>query len=151
MTLSIRRATALDPAALAAALRPEDRAEVAALGDVEAVVRHSFEASRWAYVAEEPGGLVAAWGVGNAEGDGRTLRAWCLTTALVLRHRRRFLVASRAWVEAMKHEGGEVLDGYCDARHEAAVRWLGWLGFTVHEPQMTAAGVEFRRFTMELG
>lgn len=145
MSLAIRLARAEDAPALAAALRAEDHAEFAALGDPAELIAGGIKNSAWAYVAEDEGGPVAVWGLSRATLLGGEGHAWCATTDRVALHRRRFAVASRAWVAAMLAECDR-LSGWCDARYAVSLRWLRWLGAEIGPPVMTAGGVPFRRF-----
>lgn len=132
MTLSFRPCTIEDVPLIVASLREPDRRELEALGDVAAEVRSSVERSRWAFVCEAPEGFVAAFGVAQADMISGSGWPWCVTSDLVTRYPRRFVIASRAFATAMKSEF-YALSGDCWAGHTASLRWLRMLGFRVEE------------------
>jgi hypothetical protein len=139
--------------ALAAALRPADRAECEALVGHENVlscIRESYEHSLWSWTACEPAGpVVAAWGVRPISMLASRGMGWCLTGTPVERHWRTFARASRWWTSAML-EDFEFIEGFCDARYATSIRWLGWIGFHVGEPAPHGGGL-FRPLTLRRG
>jgi hypothetical protein len=139
--------------ALAAALRPADRAECEALvghDNVLACIRESYEHSLWSLTACEPAGpVVAAWGVRPLSILASKGLAWCLTGEAVERHWRMFARASLWWRDAML-EDFDFLENHVDARYEVSIRWLRWLGFRVGEPVPYGGGL-FRPLTLRRG
>jgi hypothetical protein len=141
-----RPAVAADAAPLAAQMRPEDLGEHAAQGDPVEVLREGIRESAWCYLAEDREGYIAAWGVQRIGtllgGEGF---CWCATTPRVLRHRRAFLLGSRAWVAAMQAEF-TLLAGWCAADYVVSHRWLTrWLGFHLGATTLIG-GVPFVNF-----
>jgi hypothetical protein len=139
--------------ALAAALRPADRAECEALvghDNVLSCIRESYEHSLWSWTACEPAGpVVAAWGVRPLSMLASRGMPWLLTGEAVERHWRMFARASLWWRDAML-EDFETLENSCDARYAASLRWAAWLGFHVGEPVPYGGGL-FRPLTLRRG
>jgi hypothetical protein len=133
--------------ALAAALRPADRAECEALvghDNVLACIRESYEHSLWSLTACEPAGpVVAAWGVRPLSILASKGMPWLLTGQGIERHRLTFARASIFWKQAM-HEDFDFLENHVDARYEVSIRWLRWLRFEIDEPVPYGGGL-FRR------
>ena len=73
-----------------------------------------------------------------------------LASPVLERHARRFLRLSREYLEEAK-KGYDFLENYVDQRNEAAVKWLAWLGFTIHDPEPFGPDKYlFHRFTMRV-
>lgn len=76
---------------------------------------------------------------------------WMITTDQVALRVRDFL---RGSVDRLARAKGEYdcLVNYVDARNVAAVRWLQWLGFTMHAPEPFGLdGLPFHRFSVGEG
>ena len=141
-------ATEDDARELAPLLRPEDRAEVLALGlDPVDGLLQSLAAAREAWTWCDDGRLICMAGVAPLSLIGSTGVPWLLGSPLVAIHRRAFMVETRRtlahWLTMF-----DVLRNVVDARYDAAIRWLSWLGFKVGEPFCLANG-EFRVVHME--
>jgi len=134
-------ATEEDARELAPLLRAEDRAEVLALG-VEPVdgLLQSLAAAREAWTYRDNGPIICMAGVSPLSLIGSTGVPWLLGSPLVAVHRRAFLVETRRmvahWLTVFP-----LLRNVVDARYEAAIRWLRWLGFTIGEPFPLGQGV----------
>ncbi|BCS53306.1 hypothetical protein GSbR_21680 [Geobacter sp. SVR] len=68
---------------------------------------------------------------------------WFLSTGEVSAFSKTFLKGSREVILRF-HEKYDVLSNTVDSRHEVAIRWLKWLGFTIlptplrfHDPAVT--------------
>src|SRR3954470_20102838 len=111
-------------------MRREDVAEVLALGfqDARTAVWHSLSQSTVAFALLFDGEVAAVFGVGRAENG--VACVWALTGRAVHVHPRAFIRASRPILHMLLSECG-VLCNVVDARYEASVRWLRWLGFSV--------------------
>lgn len=71
---------------------------------------------------------------------------WLVGTDKMVAHARPLLRECRPWLDEAEREF-EYLENYVDARNVEAVRWLGWLGFTIDPPErMGVARVPFHRF-----
>ena len=71
---------------------------------------------------------------------------WALFTPEVERKPKSFLAACRGPLRAFQSQYSHLVN-YVDARNILAVRWLAWLGFTIHSPE--PYGIEqlmFHRF-----
>lgn len=110
---------------LAATMRAADKAECAALGyGPYDALRTSVGSTAEPFAGLADGKVVCLFGVSNG------LHPWLLASDDLLRHRREFLRASRAWVEGVRREY-PVLYNWVGADNVLAIRWLRWLGFTV--------------------
>lgn len=121
---------------LAATMRPEDVAELAALRitPIEGLLE-SLRKSELAFAVLLAGELSAIFGVGQLEGVAvKVGHAWVLTGEPVARHRRAFMMASAQAVELLLGLY-PVLFNVVDARYDASLRWLRWLGFQLGPPQ----------------
>lgn len=133
-------ATEVDARELAPLLREEDRLEVLALGlDPFQGLLQSLAGAREAWTYRADGQLVCMAGISPRSLIGRAGVPWLLGSELVVRHRRFFMVETRRVVAHWLTQF-DSLTNIVDARYEAAVRWLGWLGFDVGEPFPLANG-----------
>lgn len=57
---------------------------------------------------------------------------WLIGTNRMLRHQFTFLRRCRPYLRQMQEHYSN-LENFVDERNTAAIRWLGWLGFTIHE------------------
>ena len=134
-------ATEDDARELAPLLRAEDQAEVLALG-VEPVpaLLNGVVTAREAWTWRDDGRIICMAGVSPLSLIGQTGVPWLLGSPLVVQHRRAFMVETRRmvahWLTLFP-----VLRNAVDARYDAAIRWLRWLGFTVGEPFPLAKGM----------
>ena len=142
MIYTLLPATVDDARELAPLLRAPDRAEVLALGvdPVEGLLT-SLRSSQEAFAARAAnGGIICMAGVSPATLTGPTGVPWLLGSDLVPVYRRAFMVETRAmiahWLTLYP-----ILRNVVDARYEAAIRWLEWLGFTIGEPVPMARGM----------
>jgi hypothetical protein len=136
---AIVEATYADAAALAASLRPEDAAELAAIGetDMTLAINRCMDASTVSFAAVLDGQVGAMFGCGpvrSALGSPDGLGwVWFITGKTFAQKPRPFARPARA-VMAQLLERFPILVNYIDARYEAAVRWAKWLGFDVGAP-----------------
>lgn len=114
-------------------LTDADKAECVAAGHtprsaISTSIAHSVEA----WVAEEPRGPLAVFGVapGPAPGMGAP---WLLCTPLFARHPISMVKLARHLI-ARWHETFPVLANAADARNEAHLRFLRRLGYQLHPP-----------------
>lgn len=127
-------ATPAHAAALAPLLRPEDAAELDALGVdageiIAASIANSLEA--WTWMADdEPG---AIFGVSSQQTMGAEGFAWVLTGRAVENHLLTFCRGYRFHVKRFADMFPRLVN-YVDARHEKALRWLAALGFVIEPP-----------------
>lgn len=133
-------ATGDDVHQLAPRLRSEDRAEVLALGfaPVDGLLQSIAGAREaWTYRANRQ--IICMAGITPLSLIGRVGVPWLLGSELVLRHRRTFMMETRRmvthWLTLF-----DVLRNVVDARYEAAIRWLGWLGFEIGAPFPLGSG-----------
>ena len=134
-------ATEDDARELAPLLRAEDRAEVLALGvDPVPAILNGVVTAREAWTYRDDGRIICMAGVSPFSLIGQTGVPWLLGSELVPTHRRAFMLETRRmvgrWLTLFP-----VLRNLVDARYDAAIRWLQWLGFTVGDPFPVASGV----------
>lgn len=149
--VEFRSPTPADIVALAAGLRPQDRAELDACGytDHLATIADSVKASQWCRAVLVGGELAAIVGLAR----GGTLMApvgvpWMLGTALVRRHRCTLARLAPRYIRAMLQEY-PTLTNYVHARNTVAVQWLQRIGFTLAPPaEMGPVGEMFHKFEM---
>lgn len=72
---------------------------------------------------------------------------WMVGTQDLERHRRAFLLESRRVFEVIQARRSYLVN-WVDARNRKAVRWLAWLGFTIHPATPHGLeGLPFHMFT----
>lgn len=147
-TLHIIDADPSHAAIVAAAMREADQAEVLAIGQgtpLEAAAQ-SLERSARAWTWVEDGTPLAIFGVAVESFVGGIGRPWLLTSTGVMRHRTRFARLSLHALSRMR-EVRPRLENWVDGRYEVCLRYLGWLGFTIHPAQpLGPYRVPFHRF-----
>lgn len=149
-TYSILPATEADALELGPLLRAQDRAEVEALGaEPEAALLASVQNAAEAWTGRADGQIVCMWGVNPATLIGPTGIPWLLGSDLVPLHRKVFLRENKRWV-AHALDLFPLLRNVVDARYAEAIRWIRWMGFTLHDPlPLGKGGAMFIPFTME--
>ncbi len=75
--------------------------------------------------------VMCIWGVGKISYLSKEGIPWMLTSNLVDMHYREFLRRGVGLIQDMKKEA-IVLINMVDARNKKSIRWLKWLGFTIH-------------------
>jgi len=150
--ISIESATEADARELAPVLRAADRLEIERLlgqHDPLEPLLASVHGAREAWTGRADGEIVCMWGVCPATLIGPTGIPWLLGSDLVPLHRKAFLRENKRWV-AHALDLFPLLRNVVDARYAEAIRWLRWLGFTLHAPRaMGVHGEDFIPFTME--
>ncbi len=138
--ITILAATRDDVHELAPRLRAEDRAEVLALGfaPVDGLLQSVVGAQEaWTYRADRQ--IICMAGITPLSLIGRVGVPWLLGSDLVLQHRRTFMTETRRMVAHWLTQF-DMLRNVVDARYEAAIRWLRWLGFEIGEPFLLGNG-----------
>ncbi len=93
--------------------------------------------------------VICIWGVGKITHLSKEGIPWMLTSNLVNTHYREFLRRGPELVSDMKKEA-VILINTVDTRNKRSIRWLKWLGFTVHDPvPFGPDGMLFHPFIME--
>lgn len=122
-----------------------DEIEAMGLAPAGAVMVSWYRAMlSWAWlVNEEP---AAVFGISAQSFTSDQGMPWAITTSLVEKHRKAFLIDSRkAFADCFGNY--RYMFNVVDDRHESAKRWLRWLGFEIGEPQPYGPhGLPFRRF-----
>jgi hypothetical protein len=129
-------------------LREGDAMEVAALGltPVQAL-QQSLERSLWAEAYLIDGEVAAIVGLCRANLLAGPGVPWLLTGPACERHAKTFLKESRRQLARMRATCLPLIN-FVHADYRRAVRWLGWLGFTLEPPQLVH-GAPFRRFILD--
>lgn len=140
--VSVRAAKLCDIARITPREQDVDELRAGLGGTPEQAMRFGIEMGTAWYgaIAGQPAGIF-----GFVQ-DGRIGCPWAVFTEVVERYPQSFLKACRPYVARMKREC-DVLYNFVDARNTRVIRWIEWLGFTVHEA--APWGVEgrlFRRF-----
>ncbi len=143
------RPTAADIAIVAANMRQADRDEamaMAAMGPLDAL-RRSVQLSHEAVVARVAGEPVCIFGIGIGSLLTGVARPWLLGTPEVEHYPVTFLRSNRPVVQGWAERF--TLENYVDARHTSSIKWLRWLGFTIHDAAPFGPfGYAFHRFEM---
>lgn len=136
-------------------LRPEDRAELEAIGatDPHRALVNYLKGSGVAFAAVLNGEVGAMFGtapVDSALSAPEGLAAvWMLTGRKFAEKPRAFIRPARGMLQLLL-ERHHILVNYIDARYEAAVRWAKWLGFVVGSPvPYGPAGMPFHLARLE--
>jgi len=118
--------------ALASSMRAEDVAECYAYGRSPAqALEESLARATYAYTAIADGEPIAMWGVREVGLLGGEAVVWCLTGEGIWRHKKTFLRGSRAFAEYLRKRYSTVWN-LVDSRYTRAIRWLKWMGFSIH-------------------
>jgi hypothetical protein len=119
---------------VAARVRKADADEMQALGFPDPLhgITDSISASVNALYVACAGAPMGIFGYAAPSLIGRGCEPWLITTDEVERHPIAFARASRRVLPLMRAELGG-LTNVVDVRHTVCIRWLKWLGFTVHE------------------
>ena len=136
---------------LLADIRLADVFECLAAGQpVDAAVVEALEISRQSWAGLIDGRVVCLFGVATAAWREDVGVPWLFGARGLARHSIRFLRRCRPYLHQMQ-SGYARLMNYVDADNETAIRWLSWLGFTLHDPEPYGPyGKLFRLFTMEV-
>lgn len=131
----LRPANMADAADLAPRLRPADQTELAALSNRshEATLRLSVAVSDepLAAVTADSGELVAMLGVGRPGLLSTTGNPWMLGAPVLENLGRQIMELSAEKVGEWRQEY-PLLVNHVYAEHHHSIRWLKWLGFTLH-------------------
>lgn len=136
---------------IARRMRQADRDEVfAASGRSPAqALCFSLRKSALAWTALIDGRAEAMWGVGDINVLAGVGAPWLLGTDEVPRYFIHFLRASVGFRDQLL-ERYATLRNFVDDRNTVSIRWLAWLGFTLHDPAMFR-GHAFRMFELRSG
>lgn len=135
-----------DIPALVADARPQDVAEMQALGtDYEAALRQSLAISTWAVTGCVDDVPVCMFGVAPGSVLGGVGIPWMLGTTEIVKHEKAFLRRCRGIVDAMLRSYPALLN-IVDERNTVAKRWLTWLGFRFDPHPFQLGAQAFRVF-----
>ena len=149
--IAVVAATAEHIAPVAARMRQADRDEVwaSSLSRPEAALRMSLAASPLAWTGLVDGVPVCMFGAAASTMLASQGCPWLLGTDEVERHAIAFLRRNRAQVGLMLKVFG-TLANRVDSRNTQSVRWLEWLGFTIHPAEpFGPLGLPFHRFSLD--
>lgn len=134
---------------LAARMRSGDVQEVLAFSGmdprdaIEESIKYSVECGAWVI----DGQVACMAGVSRPAGLSKFVMPWLLSSDLVPGHKKRFLIGTKAFVEDWRTRYPYMMN-FVDSRYDAAVRWVRWLGFTVHPEEYIRNDVVFYKFDM---
>lgn len=143
-------ATLAHAEAMAPHMREADRNEIWAASRSQPLdsLRNGVMASSRAWAGLADGEIACLFGVAPQSRLTGSGYAWMLATPLIEQHQVTFLRHCRPAVADMA-KGFTYLHNYVDARNTKAIRWLRWLGFTIHAPAPHGAlGLPFHHFEM---
>lgn len=137
-----RRPTKADIVELAGHLRPQDVAELQALGytKMRFVIEHCVRASDWCWAASVDGELACIFGVGGGA-------PWMLGTPVVARRRRILAREAPRYIQQMLKDHPRLVNRV-HAANTVAVAWLRRVGFTLHPATPEPNGEMFHTFEM---
>ncbi len=130
---------------LAKSMQKEDRDNAWAIGHLspEQAIRHSvgvsIESETW--LADEK--VMAIRGVSRGTFLSPYACVWMLGAEGLASFSIPFLRGSKEWVERMLEQHSHLVN-YVDGRNKRSLRWLKWLGFTIHPA--APLGIEGRMF-----
>lgn len=113
----------------------------------EAYALRSLEASTHAWAGLIDGRAICLFGLMSASVISEKATPWLFTTPDVARYPKTFWRGSIEVVARMRTLYPR-LEGVCDSRFEATVRWLTRLGFTLSREPKVVSGVPFYSFEM---
>jgi len=131
--------------ALAFYMQKEDRDNAWAIAHIspEQAIRHSVEASIESETWLVDGRVMAIRGVSKGTFLSPYACVWMLGAEGLRNYPVIFLKGSREWVERMLDEHSHLVN-YVDGRNKRSLKWLKWLGFTIHPA--APLGIEGRMF-----
>lgn len=135
--ITTRPAKPCDAILIGLNLRAADKLEVfrMAQGDAVSVLRRTIETSDIAVVFEKDGVPLGAAGICSTLDIGHP---WLVGTHTLSKNPKSFLKKTRVWLEETR-PNYLILNNFVDASYTGALRWLEWLGFTIHPPEMMGA------------
>lgn len=145
-----RIATDDDAISLAPRLRAADIIEIdqASGRTPENALRRSVEVTDVPVAVTLDGQVELIFGVHTTSLMSRAGAPWLLGSDEVDNHPRRFLRASKEFVDVWRKDY-TLLHNYVYHGHERSILWLKWLGFTLHDPEPFGPwGSMFHKFTM---
>ncbi len=118
---------------LAENMQQEDRDSALALANnsPEQAIRASVAASIESHTWLADGEVMVIRGVSRRTFLSPYVCVWMLGAKGLRKHPVAFLKGSRTWVEGMLDKFGHLIN-YVDERNQRSLKWLKWLGFTVH-------------------
>jgi ribosomal protein S18 acetylase RimI-like enzyme len=148
----LRAPRAGDAEELAANLRAQDRAELVACGESDAVaaIKDGIEASVLCWTIDVGGRVAAVLGLTPLEGLlGDIGVPWMLGTDLVRRHRGALVRLAPAYIARMLAAYPHLLN-FVHAENSVAIRWLRSMGFEL-QPAIPYGplGAPFHRFDLK--
>lgn len=131
--LEIVPAVARHIAPIAQTMRAADRFEVwaASLVNPEEALALSLRLSPRAWTALVDDCPLCMFGAATLSPLSKRAIPWFLASDRIDRHRKLFLRNSKPQLNVLAEQFA-VLSNHVDARNHAAIRWLKWLGFTLH-------------------
>lgn len=153
ITLTVRPVAAGDADELAKNLRPTDIREIQSTSMTKPLIaiHRCIHRSQFCYTGLIDGKIAFIGGVTETGYLSDKRSPWLLGTDLLEKNYVTFLRYCKFRMPYIKQYWPN-LENYIDARSTATIRWLKWLGFTIHEAE--PYGIlrrPFHRFTLKAG
>jgi hypothetical protein len=118
---------------LAETMQKEDKNSIWALSHLspEQGLRHSLRNAVQSNTWLVNGEVGAIYGISKPHLLSDSACAWMLGSGVIMHYPKYFMEGSRDWVHDAVDRYG-ILRNFVDARHKRSIRWLKWLGFTLH-------------------
>lgn len=148
----VEPATLAHAADLAPRMRKADVEEVWASGACrpQEALERSLRMTPEPWSGFANGELVCMFGIAPLTLLGDVGLPWLLGSHNLPQYARRFLRLNRHYMACVKQDY-RLLVNYVDARNSVAIRWLGWLGFTILPAEPYGPfGLPFHRFEMRV-
>lgn len=134
---------------LAENMREKDREEIFAFTGYDPYTAlktsHKYSVESGAWVVD--GRVACMAGVARPTVLSDINMPWLLSSDVVPVHSRRFLRGTKVFVDNWKSKYKYMMN-FVDSRYDEAIRWVEWLGFTVHPKEYDVNGVIFYKFDM---
>lgn len=144
-------ATPEHAAELIANMRQEDTLEVWAMSGQtpEEAVTSCMEKSEEVWASLADGKVLCLFGTARVTFLGDLVCPWMLSTKALPKHARHFVRGSKVVIAYWKERHTHLVNAV-DVRYKFAIRWLSWLGFTIHPAEpLGKNGQMFHRVTLE--
>jgi len=130
-------------------MRDADRAELIATGvPLDVGMEFTFRTAVEAYAGFADGKLVCVFGVSYINRIANSVAPWNIATDLINRYQFQFARRNKSMIMSWKNKYS-IMRNYVHANNKLSIKWLGWLGFTIHEAKpMFRYGELFHEFTM---
>lgn len=130
-------------------IREADKKEVFASSglEIEKALEQSISVDGYHYAGFIDEKLICIFGIGRIGNIGVP---YLIGTDEIEKHKRVVAIHSKGFIDKYKREFDYMVN-FVDARNKLAIKWLEWLGFTIHEAQNFGfLNLPFHKFDMEI-